>query len=408
MRYNCPEGMARAGPTVRYARHAVFAVCEVWIFMNRFIYLDNAATVPVSAGARLAIEHALEEFGNPSSPHTAGSGARALLENAREQVAALARCAKDEIYFTASGTEANNIALFALAAKGRGKKIISTESEHPSVYNPLSELEKRGYRAVRISCPGGAFDYDAFARELDDDTALVSVMQASNETGAVYDIKKIRAVMTARRSRAFLHTDAVQSFGKLPPDKAADAVRYADTASFSAHKIGGIKGTGALYVRKGLSLSPLMFGGGQERALRPGTENLPGAAAFGAACGEIALPESRETLKRLYAHLTDRLGPIAVLHVPAEHVDSILLISLPGYRSETVVNWLSEHGICVSASSACSSKQKKNRALADFGLSGADADGALRIGLSRFNTESETDALAEAIETMKTEVRVHG
>lgn len=373
--------------------------------MTRQIYLDNAATTPVCAAARRALEAALDEFGNPSSPHGAGTRARRMLEDARAAVAVLARCAPEEIVFTATGTEANNIALHSHASRRRSGRIITTESEHPSVYEPLRALEQSGREVVRLSCRGGVPDYAALENALDGSEAVVSVMQGNNETGALYDVGRIRALLRKHRSRALLHVDAVQSFGKLPAAQASVIARCADTAAFSAHKIGGIKGAAALFVRKGLTVVPLLYGGGQERGLRPGTESLPAIASFGAACADIDRPESASALSAAYAAVCTALEGKAKLHIPPQHLESVLLLSVPGYKSETAVNWLAEKGICLSASSACSTKKKQNRVLADFGLSPEDAESALRVGLSRFTTEEEAKALAEALEQMKTEVR---
>ena len=373
--------------------------------MTRQIYLDNAATTPVCAAARRALEAALDEFGNPSSPHGAGTRARRMLEDARAAVAVLARCAPEEIVFTATGTEANNLALHSHASRRRSGRIITTESEHPSVYEPLRALEQSGREVVRLSCRGGVPDYAALENALDGSEAVVSVMQGNNETGALYDVGRIRALLQKHRSRALLHVDAVQSFGKLPAAQASVIARCADTAAFSAHKIGGIKGAAALFVRKGLTVVPLLYGGGQERGLRPGTESLPAIASFGAACADIDRPESASALSAAYAAVCTALEGKAKLHIPPQHLESVLLLSVPGYKSETAVNWLAEKGICLSASSACSTKKKQNRVLADFGLSPEDAESALRVGLSRFTTEEEAKALAEALEQMKTEVR---
>ena len=181
--------------------------------MTRQIYLDNAATTPVCAAARRALEAALDEFGNPSSPHGAGTRARRMLEDARAAVAVLARCAPEEIVFTATGTEANNIALHSHASRRRSGRIITTESEHPSVYEPLRALEQSGREVVRLSCRGGVPDYAALENALDGSEAVVSVMQGNNETGALYDVGRIRALLQKYRSRALLHVDAVQSFG---------------------------------------------------------------------------------------------------------------------------------------------------------------------------------------------------
>ena len=373
--------------------------------MTRQIYLDNAATTPVCAAARRALEAALDEFGNPSLPHGAVTRARRMLEDARAAVAALARCAPEEIVFTATGTEANNIALHSHASRRRSGRIITTESEHPSVYEPLRALEQSGREVVRLSCRGGVPDYGALENALDGSEAVVAVMQGNNETGALYDVERIRALLQKHRSRALLHVDAVQSFGKLPAAQASVIARCADTAAFSAHKIGGIKGAAALFVRKGLTVVPLLYGGAPDRRQPPGSETRPALAAYRAACAESARPESASALSAAYAAVCTALEGKAKLHIPPQHLESVLLLSVPGYKSETAVNWLAEKGICLSASSACSTKKKQNRVLADFGLSPEDAESALRVGLSRFTTAEEAKALAEALEQMKTEVR---
>lgn len=373
--------------------------------MTRQIYLDNAATTPVCAAARRALEAALDEFGNPSSPHGAGTRARRMLEDARAAVAALARCAPEEIVFTATGTEANNIALHSHASRRRSGRIITTESEHPSVYEPLRALEQSGREVVRLSCRGGVPDYGALENALDGSEAVVAVMQGNNETGALYDVERIRALLQKHRSRALLHVDAVQSFGKLPAAQASVIARCADTAGVFRAQDRRNQGRGG-------AVRPQRADGGSAAVRRragtraaSGDRKPAGHSVLRRGLRGYRPAESASALSAAYAAVCTALEGKAKLHIPPQHLESVLLLSVPGYKSETAVNWLAEKGICLSASSACSTKKKQNRVLADFGLSPEDAESALRVGLSRFTTAEEAKALAEALEQMKTEVR---
>lgn len=361
------------------------------------IYFDSAATTKPCKTAIEAAMEAINEYGNPSSTHFRGIAARKIIDKAREQVASAIGCKKAEFIFTGSGSESNNQAVFgAVKAKKRHSNIIvSTDSEHPSVENPLQYLEKKGFTVIRLSTKGGKIDIDELRTALSQKVALITVMLANNETGALYDIAMIRREIDKSGCGAIFHCDAVQGFLKT---KKNILIKNCDLVSVSAHKINGIKGCGGLYIKKGIMIMPLILGGGHERGLRSGTENTPAIAAFGAACQEWKNNSDRPkyiTGLRDYTEksISDALGNKVLINKPSERICTILSIVLKGVKSEVVLNFLSSEGICVSAGSACSSRKKENRALNAFGLSKTDIDNTLRISFSYMNTKKEIDLL---------------
>lgn len=365
------------------------------------IYFDNAATTPPSEKAREAFLSSLDCYGNPSSLHSKGIEAAKILDTARTQVASSLGCDKSEIIFTGGGSESNNQAIFGLARTNsrRSKRIITGSGEHPSVESPLAQLEGEGFEIIRISVKGGSPDYDELERVCrEGSVALVTFMLVNNESGAYYDIGRIRRIIDGTGCGAKFHCDAVQGFLKTPDRH--EIKKYCDTASISAHKIGGIKGCGALFVKKGSNLKPYILGGGQEGGLRSGTENVPGIAAFGAACADFT-PEKVAHISELYDTavrlIGERLGSRAVFHVPERHVPTILSVSVLGVRSEVMLNALSSEGICVSASSACSSRRGASKVMESFGLSKQELDSSLRISFGQDNTLEECAVLAEKL-----------
>ena len=368
--------------------------------MERTIYFDNAATTIPCEAAINAAGDALTVFGNPSSTHFAGLEARKLINVSRETLASVLGVKPDEIYFTASGTESNNTAIFGAAKlKARhSKTIVTTNSEHPSVKEPLLALEKEGYNIIRLSTAGGKIDENELKAALKEKVALVSVMHVNNETGAEYDLKMIRSVINSTRCGALFHCDDVQGFMKT----AVPATRYADVVSASAHKINGIRGAGLLFVKSGIRLPPYILGGGQEKGLRSGTENTAAIAAFAAAAAVWKSEKNRmekifETREYIKASLLRAFGDNVIINEPEKAICSVLSISLPPLKSEVALNALSAEGICVSASSACSSKKKESPTLLSFGLTEELAQSALRIGISYMNTKEEADALVSAL-----------
>ncbi len=363
------------------------------------IYLDNSATTPLCDGAKKKIAEMTEIFGNPSSLHSEGLKAEKELTLARETVAKSLGARADEVYFTSGGTESDNIAILGAAKKNAkvGKKIITTDSEHPAVARALDYLEGEGWQIVRLSTKGGKINMAELEENLSPDIALVTVMRTNNETGAIYDVASVSRAVKKASPRAIVHSDCVQAYMK---EKLSLAALGADMISVSAHKVHALKGTGALIVKKGLVIPPHTYGGGQEKGLRSGTENTVGIAAMGAAVDELTKTADRlERLSKLYAYTAETLGNLdgVKLNIPENPCISIVNISLAGYRSEILLHKLSSDGIFVSSGSACSAKKGKSGVLEAFGLTDKEADGALRISLSHYNTQSDIDALAQSL-----------
>lgn len=372
------------------------------------IYLDNSATTRPRAESVAAISHALTEgWGNPSSLHALGMEAGRLLTQARKDVALALGAEPDRVFFTSGGTEADNWAIFSAAKRlgKRGKHLVTTAVEHHAVLHPMKELELQGFEVTYLQPDEtGTVTVEALQAALRPDTILVSVMMVCNETGAVMPLQQmIRAV---RRScpEALFHTDAVQGFLKLP-FKAKSL--GADLISISGHKICGPKGIGALYVRPGLNLPPLLHGGGQEKNLRSGTEPLPAIAGFGAAA-----KAGFEELAAELAHLTalrddcaEKLGKLEGVQILGSHeAPHIVCLSVPGLRSQGIINCLQDRGIYVSAGSACA-KGHRSHALEAMGLPAPVLDGAIRVSFGRDNRLEDVDALCDglrhAIATLK-------
>lgn len=359
-------------------------------------YLDNSATTRVCPeAAQAALKAMTEIYGNPSSTHTLGREAKKLLDKSRAQVAAALGCAPGELVFTSCGSESDNWALLsgAEAMKRRGKHIISSMVEHDAVRKSLDELESRGFEITRLKPDDtGAVPVSSVLDALRPDTILVSLMLVNNETGAVTDISAISTAMRAAGCGALLHTDAVQAFMKLP---FSAKTLGADMISISGHKIHAPKGVGALYIKSGLRLKPFIVGGGQESERRAGTEAMPQIAAFAAACeaGRAGLEENcrrMAELRRLAMQtLSAGIPEIRFVENAAPH---ILSLSMPGWRSEVLMNFLEAREVYVSKSSACK-KGGRSHVLEAIGLDARTIDGAIRVGLSRYTTEEDIAAL---------------
>lgn len=372
------------------------------------IYLDNSATTCLSESAKKRMLEAMEKYGNPSSLHSKGVEAGGLLDEARKSLMYALGITKNdgELIFTSCGSEASETAIMgSVYAKERrvGKRIVSTNSEHPSVENNLRALEKRGFEVIRIPTVGGVLDMDAVDKALNSETFLVTMMQVNNETGAVYDVKKVFEEAKRRSPSVITHCDAVQGFMKL---KCSYSKIGADLVTVSGHKIHGPKGVGALFINKELikqrAVTPLILGGGQEKGFRSGTENVIGISGFGGAAREAF-----SSLDRNIAHMSllrekaiERLSTLDIkFNIPKEKfAPHILNITLPSVKSETMLHFLSAEGIFVSSGSACSSHAKTPSAsLIGFGLTPFEADCSLRISFSEYNTEEDVSALAEAL-----------
>ena len=364
-------------------------------------YLDNAATTAVLPRAREAALSAMDQFGNPGSLHAMGQRARTLLEDSRGRVAAALGVKPGCVTFTSGGSESTNTALRGAAHRLRhlGRHIVSTAIEHDATLNTLKALQNQGFE-VTLAAPerDGSVTAEAIRAALRPDTVLVSLMAVCNETGAVLPIREAKAAMAQVCPGALLHVDAVQAFCKihLPMD-------CIDLMSLSAHKIGGLKGSGALYVREGLHLTPLIYGGNQENGLRSGTEAMPQIAAFAAAAEERTARFAENTAHM--AALRDRLlaGARALgceINTPADCAPHIVNLSPCVGRSEVYIRVLSDRGIYVSGGSACS-RGKKSHVLTAMRVSGKNADAALRVSLCPETTDADIDAFVAALAAAK-------
>ena len=364
------------------------------------IYLDNSATTRVCPeAAEAAMNAMLTDYGNPSSTHAKGRAALKLVMNARKQLAKALGCEAFELAFTSCGSESDNWALWsgADAVSRRGGHVISSTVEHDAVRKALDELERRGYEVTRLTPGGsGAVTPEQVAGAVRPDTILCSLMLVNNETGAVTDIKAVSKIVKAANPKALVHTDAVQGFLKVP---FSAKTLGADLISVSGHKIHAPKGIGALYIRSGLRLRPLIVGGAQEDGRRAGTENVPYICAFGEAAriGFARAAEYQEHMRALREHAIDRLRAenpgLVVIGGGAPH---ILSVSLPGYKSEVLMNFLEAREIYVSRSSACK-RGARSHVLEAMGLAPEVIDGAIRVGLSRYTTREEMDEFCSAL-----------
>lgn len=364
------------------------------------VYLDNAATTRVCPeAADIAYKTMLETYGNPSSTHTKGREAKAVLDNARKQLAAALDCAPGEVYFTSCGSEGDNWAIIngAESMRRKGLHIISSEVEHDAVRKSMDELKRRGFEITMLKPESdGSISPEAVAAALRPDTVLVSLMMVNNETGAVTDIAAVAKALKKAKSIALLHTDAVQGFMKVP----FSAKRLgADMITVSGHKIHAPKGIGALYIKTGVKIKPYIMGGAQESGLRAGTEAMPQIAAFGKAC-ELAKASMNDATERM-AQLRQYAAGRIVAEMPEAVIigggaTHILSVSLPGWRSEVLMNFLEARSVFVSRSSACK-KGGRSHVLEAMGLPAEVIDGAVRISLSRYTTKDELDELCSAL-----------
>ncbi len=371
------------------------------------VYFDNAATTRVSKEAADAAYSAMTEcFGNPSSAHKLGREAQKLLNDSRRSVASAIGAKPETVYFTSGGTEADNIAVLSSAElmKRRGRHVITTAIEHDAVLKSMAELERQGFEVEYLKPDkDGCIRAEAVENALREDTVLVSLMLVNNEMGSVMPVSDVAKILKRRGSQAILHTDAVQGFLEVP-----FTVRQlgADLVSLSAHKVHGPKGVGAIYVREGLRLSPRAFGGGQEAGLRPGTESVPLIAGFGAAAKaglenrDRDITKKQEIREHIIAELAAKIPEAVFIGGGAPH---ILSISLPGYKSEVLLNWLDSREIYVSKGSACR-KGRRSHVLSAMGLPEDVIDGALRLSFSAANTLEEADFFIESLVQAKNEL----
>ena len=375
--------------------------------LSVLIYLDNAATTKPCDAAVQGVLKGLEVFGNPSSLHRCGVDAELLVSDARHAVAESLGCLEEEIYFTSGATESSNTAIFG-AFKSQGKRrhrVVTTTVEHPATARPIDELERLGCEVVRISPDeNGVISAESIIDAVNEDTFLVSMMLVNNETGAILPVGKAFAAIHRRFPKVITHCDCVQGYMKLP---VRVKTLSADLISLSAHKIHGPKGTGALYVRKGLHLPALVMGGGQEKDLRSGTESVPLICGFGAAVKSLAgdLNDRLERARHLESYLAEKCDENggATLNYTGEKSPYVNSISVAGLKSEVLLHYLEKKDIYVSSGSACS-KGKKSGVLAEFRIPVQNMDTTLRISFSAETTEADIDALFDGIKSAQAEL----
>ena len=358
------------------------------------IYLDNSATTKPCRECVEKIHEALtDSFANPSSVHFAGLEAARREEYARGVIADLLGADRSEVYFTSGGTEANCTAVFGgvYGRRFKGKKgVVISAIEHSSVYESAKRLESEGFD-VRYLCPDkyGRISADEIYSKIDENTVFVSLMLVNNELGTIEPVQTCADAVRRAGAPALIHCDAVQAFGKIPVNVRKLGV---DMLTVSAHKIHGPKGVGALYIKKGVRIKPLLCGGEQEKKIRPGTESVPLIAGFGAAAQVLDAAASYEKVKDLNLYLRQRLCEItsARINSPEDALPYILNVSFPGVRSETLLNYLSENSVCVSSGSACA-KGKLGHTLKALNIGRELADSAIRISFSDENTREDID-----------------
>lgn len=368
------------------------------------IYLDNAATTrPCEPAVSAVFQNMVEDYGNPSSLHRLGLAAEQNVTEARKAVAAALVCDPQCVTFTSGATECNNTAIFG-AAKNYGKrkkKIVVSAIEHPSVAEPIKYLEeKEGFEVVRIKpSRGGEISAEDFIDAVDENTCLASCMLVNNETGAIQPVRRIFSQIKRNFPECVTHCDAVQGFMKMPI-KSAEI--FADVIVVSGHKVHAVKGVGAMYIRKGIRIAPLLLGGGQEKNLRSGTESVPLIAGFGAAIRALmpTVGVAHENAEQISAYLLKKLSKLEYVTVnsTAENTSPYITnFSVEGIRSEIMLHYLESKDIYVSSGSACS-KGAHSSVLTVMGVSDKLADSAIRVSICRTTTMGEIDVLVTALQ----------
>lgn len=368
------------------------------------IYLDNSATTKPCAEAITAVTVAMtENWGNPSALYNFGLETNRALQLARRQVAAALGAEPDRVFFTSGGTEADNWAIFGTVKRfgRRGKHIVTTAIEHHAILNCMKELEAQGYEVTYLEPDSlGNITADQLKSAIRKDTILVSVMMVNNETGAVMPISQMAKLTHRCNPDTVFHTDAVQGFLKLPFQAKALG---ADLITVSSHKIHGPKGAGALYIAPRLKSFPaLLLGGGQESALRSGTEAMPAILGFAAACKAVSATAAEDNAreKELLEHLISELCKLDGVKINGAHnAPHILNLSIPGVPTQNSINLLQDRGICVSAGSACA-KGHRSHTLTAMKLPPEVMDSSFRVSLSRDNTKEEIDAFIDGIQAI--------
>ena len=373
------------------------------------IYLDNAASTPVHEKViEEMIPYFKERYGNPSSIHSLGRIANAAVQTGRKRIADLINADSKEILLTSGGTESNNTAIYGIALQNKGKHIITSSIEHDAVLEPCKRLEREGYKVTYLPVDKyGLVNSQDLRKEISRDTCLITIMFANNEVGTIQPIKEISTI--AHENNVVFHTDAVQAVGKVPIDVKELGV---DLLSISSHKINGPKGVGALYIRKGITVSPLISGGGQENGLRSGTENVASIMGFGMAC-KIAKENIDQNITH-FKNLTSNLINRVLKEIPGTTLNGHIEKRIPsnvhftflGVNGEDLIIKLDENKISASTGSACSVRtQKASHVLKAMGFSHEQITGSLRLSVGITNTEQEINETVETLKKIVQELR---
>lgn len=366
------------------------------------VYLDNSATTKPHKEVIDAVACSMEDyFANPSSAHKLGADAEKQIRAGKEKIARLINASWQDLIITSGGSEANNTAVRGIIKKG--DHIITTRIEHPSIIRVMESLQEEGVEVSYIDADGsGIISLKQLENSIKENTRLVSIMHVNNEIGSIEPLEEIVRIVRENSKKTKIHIDGIQSAGKIKIDvKKLDI----DMMSLSAHKIHGPKGIGALYLKKGLSIKPFIAGGGQERGLRSGTENLPGIAGFGAAADIILcnFDKNIEHVKSMKKHFLERLKELNGVYINSpdddQHIGNILNVSFEGVRGEVLLHALEDYNIFVSTGSACSSKKggHENYVLPAIGLKKALIEGTIRFSFSYMNTIEEIDYTIDAL-----------
>ncbi|MDE5782631.1 MAG: cysteine desulfurase [Lachnospiraceae bacterium] len=378
-------------------------------------YLDNSATTKVYDSVKdIMIKVMTEDYGNPSSLHMRGLEAEKYIKQAREDIASILKCQEKEIFFTSGGTESNNMAVIgaAMANRRKGNHIITTAIEHPSVLAPLEFLENQGFRVTRIGVDeNGVISADDVKEAICDDTILISIMYINNEIGSIQPIDEVADIIATKNPDIIFHVDAVQAFGKL---KIYPKRQHIDLLSVSGHKIHGPKGVGFLYVKDKIKVSPVIYGGGQQKGMRSGTENVPGIAGLSVACVESYrnFNEKIQKITELKDYFTDSISKLDGIRINSrkgnDGAPHIVSVSFEGVKSEVLLHALEDKEIYVSAGSACSSnKVAISNTLKGIGLPEKYLDSTLRFSFSEYTTKEELDYTIKQIEGMLDMLRIY-
>ena len=365
------------------------------------VYFDNSATTKVYPEVKDIMFKVMDDdYGNPSSLHMKGVQAEHYIKDSADIIAKTLKCTPDEIIFTSGGTESNNLAIIgtALAKKRKGKHLVTSSIEHASVLSVMAFLEKEGFEVTYISPDStGKVSAEAFADAVRDDTILVSCMHINNEIGAVQPIAEITKAVKKKNPNVYVHTDCIQSFGKIEVNLKKLGV---DMLSVSGHKLHGPKGSGFLYVKKGTLIRPIIYGGGQQKNMRSGTENVPAIAGLGVAV-KLTMTDMAEKMERVMSlrdKLIEGLTALPEVYSNSETAPHIASISFTGVRAEVMLHALEDKGIYVSSGSACSSnKRRESAVLTAIGLDRDRLESTLRFSFNETNTEEEVDYAVKTI-----------